>query len=644
MLHRRDKIKTNIWVEKLGVIEILYFFIISMSSDIQVRYDEYNLSNGAKKSLSFLRKLKLAGNFYSANLTLDKPDAQGYSVYYRFCNNFDACLEDFISSKFDGKPKFFRRTLKSYLAFYLFNRATFIALAQEGESKNTPQRSRHILYLVRHPLNTVFISFYEKKGYTVKQSLFSYIDFKYLTRPLYHLFVLFAAAFLPGKVRHNISTVKPSIWIEYFRKSSLDMACWKDMLNRNDFDIVYYFDREDDPPLEVMVNDIEEQKFKWVELHFRSLVRLSNLGLGALFDIVNAFFRQPIFSRWWLRVFCFEERMWFLLYRAVFKQFKVKVLIQRQECSWVQAAQVKALDEAGGIMVGLHWSHHAYCKEPLIMSVQHVFFVWGKLMYECWQKREHLCRYFLPAGLWLLNNNSAHNQRIDFASKVNFIIAIFDGSGQYNIYATPEQLSEFFLKVLRLLENNPNWGGIIKSKYRNLDDFVYLMRGSEIQQRINALVAQKRLTVWPWDMHPFEAARHAHLSVCFAVNSAGIIAGIYGSRAIHWDCAGFLKHPIYRDKGQRIFYPDLNAFEEAIVEASKGNDAVGNFSSWAEKFDHYHDFLGPRRIGRFIQSFMQKSEAPPGDGDALSSAVEEYLAENKVDSDFFMDSGLWSSE
>ena len=126
-------------------------------------------------------------------------------------------------------------------------------------------------------------------------------------------------------------------------------------------------------------------------------------------------------------------------------------------------------------------------------------------------------------------------------------------------YISPQKISlNSILKSSSILEDNPSFSGIIKSKSWHVKDLRHLPAGEEIVSRIKSLEKQGRLRVLDCTRYsPVDAAEAADLSVCFGLNSAGIIAGLLGLRAIHWDCTGWLKYPVYRDKDQKVFFATL---------------------------------------------------------------------------------------
>ena len=113
----------------------------------------------------------------------------------------------------------------------------------------------------------------------------------------------------------------------------------------------------------------------------------------------------------------------------------------------------------------------------------------------------------------------------------------------------------------------------------------HLPSGEEIVCRIKSLEKQGRLRVLDWTTYsPVDAAEAADLSVCFGLNSAGIIAGLLGLRAIHWDCTGWLNYPVYRDKDQKVFFATLPETRQAVMLAAAGDKTIGAFNKWRQTY------------------------------------------------------------
>jgi hypothetical protein len=210
---------------------------------------------------------------------------------------------------------------------------------------------------------------------------------------------------------------------------------------------------------------------------------------------------------------------------------------------------------------------------------------------------------------------------------------------EYLFYQCAENLSQFYLEILSILEDNPSFAGIIKSKSSSVADLRLLPDGEEIVRRIKSLEKQRRLRVLAATMYsPVDAAEAADLSVCFGVNSAGVIAGLLGLKAIHWDCTGFLKYPVYRDKDQKVLFATLLETRQAVMQAAAGDKSIGEFNKWRKQINHFDDCAGRERILRFINLYMQETE---GGAKGLDSTVKQYLSEQEGAVEFYNANKSW---
>jgi len=309
--------------------------------------------------------------------------------------------------------------------------------------------------------------------------------------------------------------------------------------------------------------------------------------------------------------------------------------------SWVQEPQRRAIEDAGGIMLGYHWSNFIFSKQNGISFPQHVYFVWGKMMYECLYKRGNLSRYVLPAGLWF-GRKVEDTSTIPMKDDLRFIIAIFDSSVAYNKHQSGDSLARFYLRIIKVLNENPQWGGIIKSKnWSRVNDLESLPCGKEIITKAASLIEQKRLGFFNNRISPVTAAARADISVCYGLNSAGIISGIYGHRAIHWDLSGWLHYPMYKDLAQKVVFQDLEEMAQALIRVSEGDTEIGDFSKWKKSYSYFDDFNGRSRIDDFIQSFMEDIFVSNDWAKSLDRVATAYIKKNNIKDSFFEKDNLW---
>ncbi|MDD5560626.1 MAG: hypothetical protein PHT50_00630 [Candidatus Omnitrophica bacterium] len=633
----------SIWVEKLGMFDFIWLFIETFFSRIPVRYDEKKISGIAAFLIGKLQSYGCCKNFYMAKLTLDKKDVIGYALNYRKENDLDICLSKFCQRYIPKEPERFKSAVKVYISFYLAPYVTFITMV-EGSDKFKQDGGINVIYLAKHPLTSVIKKYYRDKGYSIRESGLSFGYVNYFLIPCCRLFSIVVKRLFQKRGRTNIHEPKPSVWLEYLHYGRCSFPFNHDVIDRKKFDIVCYLDRNDGVSLEDEIRAIEDMGLKWVDLRSGSLVRLANIGVWQLWDMFCTFLSAYSSSPFWFRVFRFEFRMFYLLYKAVFSRFKVKVLIEHQEGSWVKEPQMIALEEVGGIMLGYHWSNFPFYKEALMSHPQHVYFVWGKVMYERMQKRGNIARHVLPVGIWL-GPSVEDVSAICMKDDLRFIMAIFDSTVAYNIHQSEETLARFYLKVLEMLEENSEWGGIIKSKiWGRINDLESLPFGKDIVSKAMLLINQRRLVFLNNKVSPITAAAYANISVCYGLNSAGIISGIYGHRAIHWDLSGFLHYPIYRDPEQKIFFKNLEEIVSALNRVSTGDTRIGDFSKWKDVFNYFGDFKGQSRISEFIRIFMEDVVVSRDPIKSLDLAAERYKKVNNIESAFFINDGLWEDE
>ena len=622
----------NIWAERLALIDIIYFLSLSIVKRICVRYDEHKVTFISQFILHAFRKTGIAKMFIPAGLSLDRKNNEGYSITYHLYEVYEDILQTFSARYLNNFSKSYRITAQQYLYQYIFNRFVFLVMAETAIGPKP--YSDNAFYVVRHPLNHVFISYYRKKGISISQSIFSWESCKYYLRPFYLFLRIIVSLFDNTNIKGNPCKDKPTILIEYCDGLFEDFSFWRTHVNLDKINIVYYLDRNDDPAIDRVSKDMNARGFSWIDLHFYSLLQLGKIKIKAFFLLIYSFINVKLSLPFWFRVFQFERTMWFLFYQSAFRRLQAKVIIQHQEVSWVQEVQSEAIESVGGIMIGFHWSNYPFQKVPML-SPRHVSFVWGKIMHDLFRDKEGSSRYILPSGLWLLPKRDGYLDLGLFPDGTDFVIAILDNTFSYNTQFSMQTIATFYSKVLDLLKKNITWGGIIKSKYYNLHGFKVFPEEYGIYDKLHSLIKQNRLKVLDPAIPPFVASSHAHLSVCCGLATVGVLAGIYGNKFIQWDSVGCLRHPFYEDKEQKFTYSDFESFEQAIVDFYKGNGEIGDFSKWRKMFNHFDDFLADKRVGNFIQTFLDQNQKYQDVSKALDYAVAQYINGNSIASSFF---------
>jgi hypothetical protein len=451
--------------------------------------------------------------------------------------------------------------------------------------------------------------------------------------PFSNLTTLVASFFFRGSSTRPVSS-KPSVFIEYSPGSSIDFAFWRNYTDRSIYDLYYYTDRNNDPAPQFIERDVAGKKAYWVDLHFKNFARIARLTVG---DITELFFLLPWIPSWRM-VAAFQYRMWYLLYRAVFRAYRTKIIIQHLEFSWIQEVQVQAVQAAGGIMIGFHWSHHYLTDQPIFFPM-HILFVWGKKSYDYYQKKGTTCEYILPSGLWVVPEKGRMTP--GNVARDSFTVAILDNNVYYNTNFDVSTLSVFYGSLVDLFERNPRWRGVIKSREFRMSDIHPIYEGLPFWDGLKKLIDEGRVQVLSTSLLPSEAAERADLTVCYGISSAGIIAAITGAYAVHWDPCGYSRYPMYRYSDQRVFYRDIDAFSDAIESFSRGDTRIGDFSKFRRAFNFFDDLRAKQRVGAFIESFLRESDGTQEASEALRICVREYIEKNHVTDEYFSSNNWW---
>lgn len=623
----------NIWCEKLRPIEICIFWCKSLLVPLIVHYDEYFATCSAAKVLAVAQRFNLCRNFVPANLDFSERDEAGCCLVYLANSHLTHCCETFLEQHVAVADERYRQMVKTYMRGYLERQIIFITYVDARIRRIGTQNNEIVVEPNR--LNSTLSKFYAGRGLAVKSMFNCASVLRAWLVPIAYVAAHIVARIVPRMGKENIGVVRPSVWLEYSDGDRNELGFWIKYVDTSVFDIVYYFDRPDTPITETRTTKIEQRGLKWIDGHLLPLFQLANIPLhvlaGSLLRAISPVGAPPL----WFRAFRFQERMWYHTHLAVFRKFQVKILIQHQDRDWRQAVQAHAIEDAGGIMLGYHWSNLPYCLDTYFLTSQHIYFVWGQAMLDCLRRKGNTCRHILPSGIWLKRTSEEKPVQLnELALDLDFVLSIYDSDIAHGFLMptihTPETLSAFFICILDLLESNPRWGAFLKFKNRTLGEYhPILPRGTEIVGRMKKLIQEGRLVELDVEISPITVAENSDLAVCYALNTAGIVSGIFGHPAIHWDCVG-LHHPLYDDPDQKILVASLEELAGRIRRAAEGDKAIGDFSKWLKDYNSFLDFQGDKRIAMFIQAYMDLIVSTNAPDQCLASVVKHYMEANQL--------------
>lgn len=619
-----------VWVERLGLTALAVLGIESLVRVNEIRFDPRDAAPSALAALGLLRRAGLFGAFREMTLTCARRDGSGEALYYRRENELQAALGGFAGSALADRPPRERRALTCFLANWLADRETFLVMVEE-EALCEPDVDHEFL-VVRQP--TAFLL--ERPGRRLRQDWSPRGTLRAFAAPLAVWARSLAASILKPGVASGGLRGHDAVWVEYYPEDVggyVSRAFWKDGVDPNRFDRVFYGDSPD-TPVAGDAAKVAAFGFGWIdarrpwEIAPLSIGRLAHLLGGAL-----ASTRRP----WWLRMFEFELELWTAIWESAFRRHRVRALIQHQDFSWRQEAQARALERAGGTMVGVHWAEAPFLTEPEHLTPFDVYFAWGVNQSRRLAGKGHDCREILPCGAWILPREKETAAVRDALGTKEFALAVFDTSYSDRIFVSAGMLSDFLLGALTLAASKPGWKIVLKPKGNS--SYAGLPEGAKIEALISRLRGEGRVVLVDRRVSPASVGLACDLSIGIGVNSAALLNGAFGGRCIHWDCAGWKRHPLVRDGAGTVVFDRL---EDALAAAgAASSDArIGDFSRWARLVDHFGDGRAPERVGGWMAAYMNAVSGGVSAADARREASEAYRLRHGVPADF-AERGEW---
>lgn len=627
--------KKKYWLKKPNIADIFFVAINAVFSTATIYYDEKAVTPRTLKFIHWLRNIWQGFDFLPAYVDFNAKDVDGLNQRHRASYNLNQMAYSFLLAYLPDASEREKQMVITYLWGYIADKIQFVTLIAERIKHLGDQNCA--IYIESGPMNAMIADFFATQGIVVRSGIAPGQQLRQRLVPFIYFWLVLWAAIFPRKDKSSISTIKPAVWVEFYYPWRNEHAFWRKHIQDPQYDLVYYLDRNDTPIEADTIADIKSRGMKWIDTHTLPIIRMSRFSVWKAWHFLLRYLFPSQLSPLWFRVFQFQERAWYSIYESVFKRYQVKILFQHQDLGWKQAVQARAIEEAGGIMIGYHWSNLPHCWENVYLTSQHVYFVWGSAMRNCLEKKKNTCQYILPSGIWTASDiGEDRPKELDgFFGKLDFIFSIFDSDVAHYWIMTPETLSLFFLKILDLLEKQLHWGAILKTKSSSLERYAEVLPGGrEIVDRMKALQKQGRFVIFNHQYLPMVAMAYSHLGVCYTLNTAGIIFGIYGHRAIHWECVG-IENPISADSTQQILYKSLDDLGEAILRASKGDLAIGDFSKWRKWVNYFGDYEGDKRVAWFVQTFMDNISQTNDYKKSLDDSVGHYNEQYQVGMDFY---------
>lgn len=636
-----------IWIEKLLFIDFCYcLFIAIFKRNVFFRYNEKEKNCLEKKLFQnrVIEKVFFLKRFQKAGLNMNAKDDEGCTLEYTALKVLDECIVEIIDNTNACGNKWHLDMLKAYIGELVNMKVRFLVMVAYKINKEND--CKHKIYIRRSVGTKHIIKYFNRIGISITHLYCEVNLFKSAARPLYFLIKMLGSKLFRKKIATNIENRIPSIWVGYTKgelERTNSLSFWRNELNdKKKRQIVYYLF---DPQIEFenAIRTIKElNNYRWIDI--RKLYHTNTL---TNIDIINELLSVLMFLFNKNKLAYIAKRhyeIYYKVYLELFKRFNVKIILQTNVNNWQQTAQAKAIEKNGGIMIGFNWSNRLYLRQPTHICPHHVYFVWGSTTYEWLKKKGNTCKYILPCGLYIQKDKQIPAELNNFFNtKAGFTIAVFDSSVGYQLYQCKETLSQFYVKIIELFHKNKQWRGILKSKNWNHNELVFLPNGDEIVQKLDLLIKSGRLLCLDKWISPATLSEFSDIAVCYAINSAGMIYSIHGKPSLHWDCSGWLKHPIYSDKDQRLVFKEMDDVIQAVIDFYEGKWVFQGLGTWANGYNYFNDLNAPKRVADFIDAFMSFTKDQDYDK-ALNSAVQKYINDNGVDIRRLEEQKIWPKE
>jgi len=619
-----------VWVQNPGPAFIVPCLFRSLFADLEIYYDEHKVTPFQLRLLGLIGKPPFRGRCRPAMLSFDRADSDSECLAYGIREKVEECLEAICRAFALASDPRRKNMVKCFLYDSIYKRVAFIEMVRNRYARLFPG-GEYVgeIFLKKHSLNVFIAAAYESYPLAVKTAGMRDERIGIALRLLAYLpFIIFGKLLYRG-AQTNVSSFRPSVWVEFEDQSGLDFSFWRDHLDQDRAEIVHFLFRGDTPADSHTVRILEGRGFKWVDAHFLPALRMSGVGYKEVGGAVRKLGQDLQSYSLLIAYLFFLYNINYLVYSALFRKFQVRIMIQHHDTLWMQELWARALEAAGGVLIGFHWSNYPAVMPQNHLFPFHVFFVWGEGISRFIAPGGHTTDFILPSGLWL-NDRRDSAAAEAFPGSIDFVLALFDSSAAYNLHQTDETLSMFYLRMLELLDKRSSWGMIVKSKNWRAEEMGTLHRGNLIVEKMHRLAATGRLQILPPDASPLTAAARADLSVCYGLNSAGIVCAVHGHRVVHWDCSRWHRHPFYQDPYQQFIFQRLDDLERSIIRAAAGDETVGDFSRWRRAYNHFDDHDAARRVGRFMTDLTAFLDDNDEVRTALRRAAKKYIRENDV--------------
>ena len=373
-------------------------------------------------------------------------------------------------------------------------------------------------------------------------------------------------------------------------------------------DLILYFDRAD--------FRMNRELKKNVEIHSMHTVNLIHPVIQVQYPlrILIKTFKDVKFLKSLtyqeINIWLTQIKYYFLTscFRETFKKYKCKIIHQHQEFWPNTLAMALAIRMEKGVFIWNHWSVDHFPVSYFNWGFADIILSWGEYNDGYFNCQSFSYKYLFQTGLIAgdgnLNINLKQEKKFrkQLFKDLDLVVNILDSTCGTTHQNSFQSMIYFYKEILSKVHNNRNWGATIKSKANTFEKIRY---NKEVAHYVNLLKNENRLIILPSESKVSSSTKISDISVCYGINTAGIIAALSGSKSIYWDLPGAIEHPLYilKKKGTLIF-SNIDEIVQALEKIALGDKNIGNHDDCLSLFDSFRDDQGRKRAGQIISTLF----------------------------------------
>ena len=645
----------HVWVEHLNVLKLLWLLLRYSMQDIVLFY--CSATTLSQSIIDFLCKLNLKSiHIRREDVQLGVQDKNGRALryYVEHQTSFLASTlfqekrkqTDWLPAEYEKYSDEWIRILKSHCMMSFKKTLVYICGVEHKYSNNEIKTEgvKKVVIYVNHSVMGSHIrdSYKFTDRFPFEMKLFFHWRYNLLYFPVPGIIASVLLRTFVSSIKSKplskmapVAAEKGCIWEEYFTNifSTYPGAGQLYWFTKNVLDgerVVLYCDRNDSPCDEKARVEIESRGFGWIDFSYpwRNVRHPVKLTLKCMINCLKAFPKSwSEFDVWrWTSLISFSALL--ECYRAIYRTNKVRAIHQHQEWGPATILKALALRMEDGIMIWNHWSVDHYPVAYFDCGLADLVLSWGQLNDGYFNAHDFSYKYLIQTGMIAGDGfdasvlRKANETRALFSHSVNFVISLFDSSHSSKMENATATMLYFYKNILAAILLRRGWGVVVKPKGPHFDR---LPKKEAVHGVIKELVKQGRCILMNGDEKVSVAAYVGDVSVCYSINSAGILAALCGKQVLHFDLSGCLEHPLsYLGGEDTVVFRSFEKLLHALEAIEKGNGFYGDHSERLHLFDAFQDGRGSERAGEVIGAYIRYRDNGMDRESALKKAVADY--------------------